>query len=238
MAARRALRGGRRSAGTLSDDRRGATPHQRLGGRLPLARARRARDRRSLWRTGRACGFRTSILTAGRSTSGPARAGRGGHIVLAEEGVALFAAQAAGRPANAFLLPKDGGGEWRAVAPGQADERRLQRRPDRARGQLPLPAPHLCLARDHERRAPARRRQENLGHTDTRMVEKHDGHLAPTYIADAIRKAAPKFGVEPWKGRRPGPLDDGRGLVEESGSAGPARCYKVGRSRWQASPAH
>jgi hypothetical protein len=37
------------------------------------------------------------------------------------------------------------------------------------------------------------------------------------------------------KGRRPGPLDDGRGFVEESGSAGPARCYKVGRSRWQAS---
>src|SRR5580692_923959 len=37
------------------------------------------------------------------------------------------------------------------------------------------------------------------------------------------------------KGRRPGPLDDGRGLIEESGSAGPARCYKVGCSRWQAS---
>jgi hypothetical protein len=37
----------------------------------------------------------------------------------------------------------------------------------------------------------------NLGHTDTRMVERHYGHLAPSYIADAIRAAAPKFGITP-----------------------------------------
>ena len=37
----------------------------------------------------------------------------------------------------------------------------------------------------------------NLGHADTRMVEKHYGHLAPTYVADAIRKSAPKFKFEP-----------------------------------------
>ena len=34
----------------------------------------------------------------------------------------------------------------------------------------------------------------NLGHTDTRMVERHYGHLAPSFIADAIRKHAPRFG--------------------------------------------
>ena len=28
---------------------------------------------------------------------------------------------------------------------------------------------------------------KNLGHSDTRMVEKHYGHLAPSYVADAIR---------------------------------------------------
>ena len=36
---------------------------------------------------------------------------------------------------------------------------------------------------------------KNLGHSDTRMVEKHYGHLAPSYVADAIRKHAPLFGV-------------------------------------------
>ena len=35
---------------------------------------------------------------------------------------------------------------------------------------------------------------KNLGHADTRMVEKHYGHLAPSYIADAIRQHAPRFG--------------------------------------------
>ena len=34
----------------------------------------------------------------------------------------------------------------------------------------------------------------NLGHADTRMVEKHYGHLAPSYVADAIRAGAPRFG--------------------------------------------
>jgi integrase len=37
----------------------------------------------------------------------------------------------------------------------------------------------------------------NLGHADTRMVERHYGHLAPSYIADAIRAAAPKFDISP-----------------------------------------
>jgi len=38
---------------------------------------------------------------------------------------------------------------------------------------------------------------KNLGHADTRMVEKHYGHLAPSYVADEIRTKAPRFGFEP-----------------------------------------
>jgi hypothetical protein len=38
---------------------------------------------------------------------------------------------------------------------------------------------------------------KNLGHSDTRMVEKHYGHLAPSYVVDAIRKGAPRFGFKP-----------------------------------------
>jgi integrase len=36
----------------------------------------------------------------------------------------------------------------------------------------------------------------NFGHADTRMVEKHYGHLAPSYIVDAIRASGPRFGIE------------------------------------------
>ena len=37
---------------------------------------------------------------------------------------------------------------------------------------------------------------KNLGHVDTRMVEKHYGHLAPSFIADAIRAGAPRYRVK------------------------------------------
>jgi len=43
---------------------------------------------------------------------------------------------------------------------------------------------------------------KNLGHADTRMVEKHYGHLAPSYIADAIRAGAPRFGMADSSGLR------------------------------------
>jgi integrase len=34
-----------------------------------------------------------------------------------------------------------------------------------------------------------------LGHTDTRMVEKHYGHLAPNAMAESIRTLMPKLGL-------------------------------------------
>jgi integrase len=40
---------------------------------------------------------------------------------------------------------------------------------------------------------------KNLGHKDTKMVEKHYGHLASSFIVDAIRAGAPKFGIKPDK---------------------------------------
>jgi hypothetical protein len=38
---------------------------------------------------------------------------------------------------------------------------------------------------------------KNLDHADTRIVEKHHGHLAWSYIVDAICADAPKFGFTP-----------------------------------------
>jgi integrase len=37
---------------------------------------------------------------------------------------------------------------------------------------------------------------QSLGHADTRMVEKHYGHLAPSHVAQAIRAHLPSFGIE------------------------------------------
>ena len=34
-----------------------------------------------------------------------------------------------------------------------------------------------------------------LGHSDTRMTEKHYAHPAPNYVADTVRAALPPLGV-------------------------------------------
>jgi hypothetical protein len=41
----------------------------------------------------------------------------------------------------------------------------------------------------------ARRFDEQLGHADTRMTEKHCAHLAPSYVADTIRAHFPNLGI-------------------------------------------
>jgi integrase len=35
---------------------------------------------------------------------------------------------------------------------------------------------------------------EQLGHSNSRVTEKHYAHLAPSYVADTIRANAPRFG--------------------------------------------
>jgi integrase len=36
---------------------------------------------------------------------------------------------------------------------------------------------------------------KNLGHRDTSMVEHHYGHMARSYVQEAIRAGAPRYGI-------------------------------------------
>jgi site-specific recombinase XerD len=47
---------------------------------------------------------------------------------------------------------------------------------------------------------------KNMGHSDTRMVEKHYGHLAPSYVADQVQKFGPRFGRMPKDDKAPAPM--------------------------------
>jgi integrase len=40
---------------------------------------------------------------------------------------------------------------------------------------------------------------KNLGHADTRMVERHYGHLAPSFITAAIHAGAPRYDIKAGK---------------------------------------
>jgi hypothetical protein len=54
----------------------------------------------------------------------------------------------------------------------------------------------------------------NLGHADTRMVERHYGHLAPSFITEAIHAGAPHYGIKAPK--RVVPLRQARAAARHS----------------------
>ena len=163
-------------------------------------------DFRGLVRTALATGARFSELAnlkvhdfnpdAGTVHVRASKSGKGRHIVLTEEGTGQFSALCAGRAATEWILVKRDGGKW------------LKSHQTRPMREACVQAQITPLASFHTLRhtyaslsimagAPLLVVATNLGHSDTRMVEKHYGHLAADYVASEIRKAAPRFDLEP-----------------------------------------
>jgi integrase len=124
------------------------------------------------------------------------KSGKGRHIVLNGEGVALFKSLAAGKPGDALLLTKADGSAWKKSdqARPMADACKRARIKPAASFHI---LRHTWASHAVMNGVPLMVVARNLGHSDTRMVEKHYGHFAPSYIADAIRAGAPTFGIEP-----------------------------------------
>jgi integrase len=125
------------------------------------------------------------------------KSGRGRHVMLTEEGVELFRRLAAGRPGNELLLRKADGTTW---GHGQQFDRMADAC---RRGSISPPIGfhglrHTYASLSIMSGAPLLAVARNLGHSDTKMVEAHYGHLSQNYLADTIRTHAPRFGtVEP-----------------------------------------
>src|SRR5262249_6041542 len=116
------------------------------------------------------------------------------HVVLTAEGVDFFRRACAGR--GGLALPRDGGAAWEP-----SNQHRLMRAAS-ARAGIDPPINFHALRHTWASLAvmnntPLMVVARNLGHRDTRMVEKYYAHLAPNYVADAIRAGAPRFGIEP-----------------------------------------
>jgi integrase len=132
----------------------------------------------------------SGTLTILRSKSGKSR-----HVILTEEGTAFFAQVSAGRSGDAVLLPKPSGKPW---GPSQQSPLILAACA-RAKIQPVITfhgLRHTYASLTVMAGAPLMVVAENLGHADTRMVQKHYGHMSKSYVADAIRAAAPRFGLD------------------------------------------
>jgi integrase len=116
------------------------------------------------------------------------------HIHLTDEGVQFFERACAGRTGTDRIFTKSDGSKWGA----SHQIRRMEKASARAKIDPPVNfhvTRHTFASHAVMNGVPLLVVAKSLGHADTRMVEKHYGHLAPSYVADAIRAGAPKFGI-------------------------------------------
>ena len=121
------------------------------------------------------------------SKSGAAR-----WVVLTAEGVRTFKALARGKAAGDLIFAKADGSQW-----GRSHQTRPLLEANKG-AMIDPPADFHCLRHTYASHAVMGGMAlivlaKNLGHKDTRMVEKHYGHLADEWTRKQIRKTAPQF---------------------------------------------
>ena len=121
------------------------------------------------------------------------KSGKGRYVVLHDEGIEFFRRLTASRTGIELLLRKANADRW-----GKSNQDRPMREACE-RAHIEPPANFHALRHTYASHAvmagaPLLVVAKNLGHADTRMVERHYGHLSQSYIAEAIRAAAPRFG--------------------------------------------
>ena len=121
------------------------------------------------------------------------KSGRPRRVPLTDDGIVLFEEIAAGKSESDRLFSRADGSHWYRMAVVRA------MRAACAGGKIVPSATFHTLRHTYashlvQAGVPLLFVATALGHSDTRMVEKHYGHLAPSLVADAIRAALPSFG--------------------------------------------
>lgn len=121
------------------------------------------------------------------------KSGKPRHVALSDEGRRFFERQVLGKRRDAVMSVRAKGQRWK-----RADQQR------------PLAAActkialedvtfhgfrHTYASRLAMKGVPFAVIAAQLGHADTRMVEKHYGHLAPSYVAGTVRAAFRSIGL-------------------------------------------
>lgn len=122
------------------------------------------------------------------------KSGKSRHVYLTDEGKALFSNLARSRARGDFLFMRANGRQW-----GKSDQQRPMVAACKAAKIEYLTfheLRHSYASKLVMRGVSLKIVADQLGHSDTRMVEKHYGHLAPSYVANTVRAAFnPMFSV-------------------------------------------
>lgn len=147
-------------------------------------------------RYGELCRLRVSDFNvdAGTLAIRESKSGKSRHVILTDEGCDFFRQLAAGRAGDELMLAHDDGSPWKK------SDQQLPMTTACARAKIKPRATFHTLRHTWASLAvmggvPLMVVARNLGHSSTKMVEQHYGHLAQSYVVDAIRAGGPKFGI-------------------------------------------
>lgn len=126
------------------------------------------------------------IISANAKTSSPTP------TYLTDEGVDFFGRLTLGRPPSEPMFVHPSGGRW-----GKSQQSRPMSQAV-ARADIEVPITFHGLRHTYASHAvmngvPLLVIAQNLGHKDTRMVEKHYGHLANSYMRETLRNSGPRW---------------------------------------------
>jgi integrase len=123
------------------------------------------------------------------------KSGKTRHIILTDEGTHFFQQHCAGRSGHELMFQHSDGSGWKASEQGRpmdaANEHAKLKPPITFHGLR-----HTWASLAVMNNVPLMVVAKNLGHADTGMVEKHYGHLAPSFITEALRAGAPRYGIK------------------------------------------
>lgn len=147
----------------------------------------------------------------GRSKSGKPR-----HVALTQEGREFFAQATAGKTGADLIFSRDGlvrqatrhtPAETKRSSWGKSHQCRIMREACAQANITPAASfhelRHTYASRLAMRGVPMAVIAAQLGHSDTRMTERHYAHLGPTYVADTVRQAFGELGIVPMTVVRP-----------------------------------
>ncbi len=120
--------------------------------------------------------------------------GKPRHVPLVQQAFDLLPAILANKEPGDFVFPKSEGRPWKT-----SEQIRIMKRACNAAGILPAVSFHdlrhtfgRMLA---EAGAPMRVIADALGHSDTRITEKHYAHVSPSYVASTLREKFPQLAL-------------------------------------------
>jgi integrase len=122
------------------------------------------------------------------------KSGKERHIILTPQGAAFFKSHCAGRAKTERMFTHaDGISPWEKSQQGPRMKEACERATIKPRISI-HGLRHTWASHAVMNGVPLMVVAKNLGHASTKMVEKHYGHLAPSFLVDAIHAGAPKYG--------------------------------------------